>query len=106
MAILVLLSFKVCVTPVVPVGKIGKPVNVGEAKFAFKSKADCCKVLTGLFASLVLSIFPIPKLVLALMDVDAPVPPLAMATTPETLVAFPVTVPVKLPVTSPTTFPV
>ena len=79
---------------------------MGEDKFAFKSKADCCKVLTGLFASLVLSMLPNPKLVLALMDVEAPVPPLATATIPETLVALPVTVPVKFPVTSPITFPV
>ena len=100
------MSFKACVTPVAPVGKTGNPVKVGEAKFAFKSKADCWKVLTGLFASLVLSIFPIPKLVLALMEVVAPVPPFTTATTPDTLVAFPVTVPVKLPVTSPTTLPV
>ena len=103
---MVLLSFKDCVIPVVPVGKTGNPVKFGEAKFAFKSKAACCKVLTGLLASLVLSIFPIPKLVLALMDVVAPVPPLTTATTPETLVAFPVTVPVTFPVTFPTTSPV
>jgi hypothetical protein len=47
------------------------PVNVGEAKFAFKSKADCVAAGIGLFASLVLSTFdqsyhrfiPIPEMV-------------------------------------------
>ena len=82
MAILVLLSFKAWVIPVVPVGKMGNPVNVGEAKFAFKSNAVCCKVLTGLLISLVLSILPIPKLFLALIEVVAPVPPFTIATTP------------------------
>ena len=103
---MVLLSFKDCVIPVVPVGKTGNPVNVGEAKFAFKSNAVCCKVLTGLLASLVLSIFPIPKLILALVELEAPVPPFATATTPDTLVAFPVTVPVTFPVIFPITSPV
>ena len=103
---MVLLSFNDCVTPVVPVGKTGKPVKVGEARFALKSKAACCRVLTGLLASLVLLILPIPKFVLASIAVVAPVPPLAIATTPETFVAFPVTVPVKLPVTLPVKLPV
>ena len=64
-AIFLLLSPKACVTATAPVGKTGNPVKVGEFKLAFKSKAACCAVLTGLFASLVLSIFPIPKFVLA-----------------------------------------
>ena len=100
------MSFNAWVTPVVPVGNTGSPVKVGEAKLAFKSKAACCKVLIGLLTSLVLSIFPIPKFVLALLAVVAPVPPLATATVPDTLVAFPVTVPVKLPVIFPVTLPV
>ena len=103
---LVLLSFNVCVTPVAPIGNTGKPVKVGDAKLAFKSKAVCCAVLTGLLASLVLLIFPIPKLVLASIAVVPPVPPLANATIPETFVAFPVTVPVKFPVTFPVILPV
>ena len=36
------------------------PVNVGDARFAFKSNAVCCVVLTGLFASEVLSTLPRP----------------------------------------------
>ena len=59
-----------------------------------------------MFASLVLSIFPSPKFILALVLLDAPVPPLITATIPETLVAFPVTVPVKFPVIFPITSPV
>ena len=100
------MSFNDCVTPVVPVGKTGSPVKVGDAKSAFKSNAACCGVLTGLLASLVLLILPIPKFVLASIEVVAPVPPFAIATTPETLVAFPVTVPVRLPVTLPVKLPV
>ena len=42
---LVLLSFNDCVTPVVPVGKTGSPVKVGDARFAFRSSAVCCAVL-------------------------------------------------------------
>ena len=109
---LTLLSFNDCVTPVVPVGKTTSPVKVGEAKFAFKSSAACPATLTGLFKSEVLSIFPMPKLVRALLALLPPVPPFAIATTPETLVAlpinepetFPVTLPVTLPVTSPIKF--
>ena len=73
---------------------------------AFKSNAACCAVLTGLFASLVLSRFPKPKFVLALTFVEAPVPPFATATMPETLVALPVTVPVRFPVIFPVIFPI
>ena len=105
-AILVLLSFKDCVTPIVPVGNTGKPVKVGDTKFAFKSNAVCCAVLTGLLTSDVLFIFPKPRLDKAAVALFAPVPPLAMATTPETLVAFPVTLPIKLPVTTPDKLPV
>ena len=48
------------------------PVKVGDAKFAFKSIADCCAVLTGLLASLVLSAFPRPTMVLV-MPLTVPV---------------------------------
>ena len=102
----VLLSLSACVTPVAPIGKTGRPVKVGEFRFAFKSSEVCCAILTGLLASLVLSINPIPKFVLAFVLVDPPVPPFATATIPDTFVAFPVTVPVKLPVILPVTFPV
>jgi hypothetical protein len=30
-----------CVTPIVPVGRVGVPVKVGEAKFDFRSSAAC-----------------------------------------------------------------
>ena len=103
---LVLLSFKGCVTPVVPVGKTTSPVKVGDSKFAFKSSAVCCAVLIGLFKSEVLSILPSPKFVLAEVAEFAPVPPLASATIPETLVALPVSVPIILPVTLPVILPV
>ena len=107
---LVLLSFKFCVTAVAPVGNTTSPVNVGDAKFAFRSSAVCCAVLTGLFTSEELLIFPRPKLILALLASIAPVPPLATATMPETLVALPmsepVTIPVRLPVIFPVTFPI
>ena len=53
-------------TPVVPVGKLGVPVKVGEAKGAFKSKAVCVAVLTGLSASAVLSTFPRPTIALVI----------------------------------------
>jgi hypothetical protein len=45
---------------VVPVGKLGVPVKVGDAKGAFKSKAVCVAVEIGLFTSDVLSTFPNP----------------------------------------------
>ena len=105
-AIFVLLSPRVCVTATAPIGKTGSPVKVGEFRLAFKSNAACCARLIGLLASLVLSMFPNPKFVLALVLVDPPVPPFATATIPETLVALPVTVPVKLPVMLPVIFPV
>ena len=100
------LSLTTCVTAVVPVGNTTRPVNVGEAKFAFRSSAVCCAVLTGLFTSEVLSILPIPKLVRALLALLPPVPPFATATTPETLVALPISEPVTTPTRFPVTFPV
>ena len=46
--------------PAVAVGAKGVPVKVGDAKGAFKFKAVCPAVETGLFASLVLSTLPKP----------------------------------------------
>ncbi len=46
--------------PAVAVGAAGVPVNVGDAKGDFKSKAVCVAVLIGLFASVVLSTFARP----------------------------------------------
>ena len=102
----VVLSLSACVTAVVPVGSTTRPVNVGEATFAFRSSALCCAVLTGLFKSEVLSILPIPKLVRALLALLPPVPPFATATTPETLVALPISDPVTFPTRFPVTLPV
>ena len=90
----------------VAVGSTTSPVNVGEAKFAFRSSALCCAVLTGLFKSEVLSRFPIPKLVRALLALAPPVPPFATSTTPETLLALPISDPVITPTRFPVTFPV
>ena len=59
-ASLVELSFANWVIPVVPVGKLGVPVKVGEAKGAFKSKAVCAALEIGLLKSDVLSTFPNP----------------------------------------------
>ena len=105
-AILVELSFNACVMPLVAEGKTTFPVNVGDTKLAFKSNAASCAVLTGLFASDVLSIFESPKLDFALSAEFAPVPPLVNATIPVMFVAFPVNVPVTLPVILPITLPV
>ena len=33
-----------CVVAIVPVGRVGVPVNVGLARLAFKSSADCKSV--------------------------------------------------------------
>ena len=41
-------------------GRTTVPVNVGLARFAFKSRADCVAVDTGLFKSEVLSTSPKP----------------------------------------------
>ena len=109
-AIFVELSLRDCVMPLVLFGNTTSPVKIGEFKFAFKFKAVCWAVLTGLFTSLVLSTLDNPKFDLALEARFAPVPPLAIATTPETLVAFPdklpITLPVIFPVTLPVTFPI
>ena len=42
------------------------PVNVGLARLAFKFKAVCCAVETGFAASVVLSTFPKPTMVLVI----------------------------------------
>ena len=54
----------VLLVPSAGVGAVGIPVKVGDAKFAFKSNADCVAVLIGLFKSLVLSTFVILELIL------------------------------------------
>ena len=46
----------------VPVGKVGVPVKVGEANGAFKSNTVCVAVETGLLASVVLSTFAKPTM--------------------------------------------
>ena len=53
----------VCVTPIVPVGNVGVPVNVGETKLAFKSNAACVAVETILSASEVFVTLPKPTIV-------------------------------------------
>ena len=103
---LVELSFNASVMPLVVEGKTTLPVNMGDIKLAFRSNAVSCAVLTGLFASDVLSIFESPKLDFALSAEFAPVPPFVNATIPVMFVAFPVNVPVTLPVILPITFPV
>ena len=62
-ASLVLLSDADWVTPVVPVGSDGVPVNVGLASGAFKSNAVWVAVETGLLASEVLFTLPKPTIV-------------------------------------------
>ena len=50
------------------------PVKVGEARLAFKSKAVCCAVLTGLFTSLVLSTLDKPTKLLSITELTQAVP--------------------------------
>ena len=52
--------------PVAGVGADGIPVNVGDAKFDFKSRAVCCAVETGLFTSEVLSALSSPTIALVI----------------------------------------
>ena len=54
--------------PAVAVGAKGVPVKVGEAILAFKSKAVCCSVDTGLSASEVLFTLPKPTIDLSIPD--------------------------------------
>ena len=95
-AIAVDASLALCVTAMVPVGKVGVPVNTGDNKLAFRFKAASCAVLTGLFTSLVLSTFPNPKLVLASVIFVAFVPPFIIGNRPVIFAAVPVTLPIKL----------
>ena len=70
--------------PVVPVGKLGVPVKVGESMGAFRFKAVCPAVLTGLSASAVLSTFPKPT-------IDLVIPPTVPVKVGEANGAAPVT---------------
>ena len=56
-AMAVELSPPACVTPIVPVGKVGVPVKVGEAIVDFKSNAVCVAVEIGWSKSDVFCIF-------------------------------------------------
>ena len=89
-ASLVELSPKVCVTPVVPVGKIGVPVNVGESLSAFAS-TEACKAMPVVAAC--------TKAVVALWVVFVFAPAVGAVGTPvkagEALSAFPSTVACK-----------
>jgi len=58
----VLLLPAVCVIAMVPVGSVGVPVNVGEARFALRSSAVCWAVETGFAVSAVLSTLPSPTI--------------------------------------------
>ena len=66
----------------------------------FVSNAVWVNVLTGLFASLVLSILSNPKLVLKPDTVEVPVPPFAIDTMPVIFVAFPNKLPLNSPLAS------
>jgi len=108
----VLLSVVVIVDATTFVPKLTAPVNVGEAKGAFKSKAVCVKVDIGFAKSVVLFTLFNSKLALAFIAFVAPVPPFANATIPLTLVAVPFTVPDNVPTkvlpvtTTPLKFPI
>ena len=93
----VLLSVIVIVPATTLVPKLTLPVNVGEAKLAFKFNAVCVNVDIGFASSEVLLTLLIPRLTLAFDKFEAPVPPLEIATIPFTLVALPVSVPEKFP---------
>jgi len=68
------------VVPIVPVGSVGVPVNVGLARLALRSSAVCCAVETGLFASLVL--FTLLRLDAAIVPVSVVLPLLATMSFP------------------------
>ena len=68
----------------VPVGKTGLPVKVGDSKGAFRFNAVCAAVLTGLSASAVLSAFPKPT-------IDLVIPPTVPVKVGEAKGAAPVT---------------
>ena len=71
-----------------------------EAVFTFKFKAVCVKLPMGLLISLVLSKLSKPYAVFIPAIVVTPVPPLAMVTTPVTLVAVPNKFPANEPLAS------
>lgn len=89
----VLLSVVVIVPATAPVPNVTTPLKVGAAKFAFKFKAACVNVDTGLAISEVLFKFSNPKFVKAFNTFAAPVPPLVIGTIPLTFVAVPLNVP-------------
>ena len=68
----------------VPVGKTGLPVKVGDSNGAFRFNAVCAAVLTGLSASAVLSAFPKPT-------IDLVIPPTVPEKVGEAKGAAPVT---------------
>ena len=69
-----------CVTPMVPVGKVGVPVKVGEARGAAPVTSA-----TGIVGFAVMADVPFPFTYP--VSVVAPVPPFATAKVPETFVA-------------------
>ena len=71
-----------------------------DAMLTFKFSAVCVKLLIGLLISLVLSTLFKPNAVFIAAIEVAPVPPLAMATTPVTLVALPDKFPANEPLAS------
>ena len=81
------LAIWLVLVPLAAVGTVGIPVSAGEANGALVSKAVWVAVEIGLFASLVLSTLLRPKFVLAPETEEAPVPPLAIATIPDTFSA-------------------
>ena len=108
----VLLSVVVIVAATTLFPNVTKPVKVGDANGAFKSKAACVNVDIGFAISAVLFTLFNSKLALAFSAFTAPVPPLAIATIPLTFVAVPLTVPDKVPTkvdpvtTTPLKFPI
>ena len=85
-----------CVTPMVPVGKVGVPVNVGEA-----SGAAPVTSATGIVELAVIADVPFPFTYP--VKVVAPDPPFATAKVPETFVAkFVITGGVAVPYPCPT----
>jgi hypothetical protein len=81
------------------------PVNVGEARLAFRSSAVCVAVETGLFASDVLSTLDRPTLDFDIVNHEGseydPVVYIPLVTVP----AFPQISPVILPITLPSNVP-
>ena len=88
-----LLSVDVMVPAVTLFPNVTEPVKVGDAIGAFKANAVIVGFEITLSKSAVFSTFDNPRLALALAALTAPVPPLAIATTPVTFVAVPLNVP-------------